>query len=185
METIDDLPSDIQNRNAFRSSLLPHEIGISRVWLHDPDVRFNDAPAGPVQHVLMLEEGVTLLNVSAGGALVRIGVPPEIALLRLLSQPVPPDEDKAERRGRVPFRDISMIIRLDLRRDLRDILVSCKIVRATMIRTTAKQTLHELAVRFYAWGNLTGPTVQWYKVRDESVPPMAAWITRRQLAKTR
>ena len=184
METIDDLPPNIQHRNAFRTSLLPHEIVASRVWLHDPGVRFNDAPAAPVQHVLMLEEGVSLLNVSAGGTLIRISVPPEIALLRLLALPVPQDEDNTVRR-QVPFRDISMIIRIGLRKDLRDILVSCKIVRATMIRTTPKLTLYELATRFYAWGNLTGPVVQWYKVRDGNVPPVSAWITRRQLTKTR
>jgi hypothetical protein len=184
METIDDLPPSAQNRNTFRTSLLPSEIGISRFWIHDPGIDFSDGPVSPVRYVLLLEEGVSLLNVSAGGTLIRIASPPEIGLLRLVTQPIP-EEEKNERRGQVPFRDVSMVMRMDLRKDLRDILVSCKIVRATMVRTTTKSTLYELAVRFYAWGNLTGSTAQWYKVRDSSVPPVAAWITRRQLAKSR
>ena len=181
METIDDVPPSIQHRNAFRTSLLPSEIGVLSLWIHEPDVHFNDAPAAPEHHVLELEEGVSLLNVSAGGALIRIGVPPEIALLRLLAQPIPPDAEGRQ----AQFRDISMIMRLDLRKDLRDILVTCKIVRVSVVRTGIKQTLYELASRFCAWGNLAGPTVQWYKVRDGNVPPVATWIIHRQLAKTR
>ena len=183
METVE-LKPDVQHRATFRTSLLPAEIAINRFWIHEPDVRFSDAPAAPAQHVLLLEDGVSLLNISAGGTLVRIATPPNIGLLRLVSQEVPED-GKSGRRANPPFRDVSLVMRIDLRKDLREILVSGKIVRTTLLRTTEKANIYELALRFYNWGNLSSATVQWYRVRDGSVPPIAAWITRRQLSKSR
>jgi hypothetical protein len=84
---------------------------------------------------------------------------------------------------RSAFHDVSMIMRIDLRKDLRDVFVSGKVVRATLVRTTAKASVYEVALHFYSWANLSGANVQCYRVRDDSVPPLAAWITRKQLSR--
>ncbi len=173
-----------QNRAAFRTSLLPSELGVGHFWIHDPGVKFSESPLGPSPHVILLEEGVALRNVSAAGALIRVVTPPSIGLLRLISQAF--DDPASENRAVPPFRDISFTIRLDLRKDLRDILVSGSIVRTTLVRTSAAFTEYELALKFYNWANITGATVQWYKVRDDSgIPPISAWITQRQLLRHR
>lgn len=183
MEVLEPQP-EVQHRATFRTSLLPAEIQVSRLWIHEPEVRFIDAPPGPEKSVLSLSAGVSLLNISAGGSLVRIATPPSVGLLRLVAQQIP-EEEKGGKRATPSFRDVSLVLRIDLRKDLRDILVSGKIVRTTLLRTTSQASFYELALRFYSWGNLTGPSIQWYRVRDGSVPPIAAWITRRQLSKTR
>ena len=185
METID-TPPGIQNRNAFRTSVRPSEIKISSFWIHEPNTFFKEVPVKKGQYVLALNEGVTLLNISAGGALIRIAAPPEIGMLRLLALPPPPGENKAGQHGQTHYRDISIGMRADLRKDVREILVACRIVRAVMLRTTEKQVVYELATRFNAWGNLVGTTVQWHKLRDDgNVPPLMAWIVQRQLSNAR
>ena len=182
---IEELKPTVQLRSSFRTSLSPAEIQVGQFWIHEPGIRFQDSPVGPVQHILALEDGVSLVNISAGGTLVRIATPPGIGILRLVSQHIDDDKSGGARRALPPFRDVSLTLHVDLRKDLQDVLVTGSIVRTTLLRTTAKATIYELALKFYNWGNITSANMQWYKVRDDSVPPIAAWITRRQLAKSR
>ena len=183
MDMINDPPRGIQKRNTFRSALLPFEITVDRLWIHDPDACFADFTTGPMPHVLLLEEGVTLRNISAGGTLIRIAAPPEISLLRVIRLPAA-DGEETEQPDRERYRVISLPMHLNLRKDLRDILVSCKVVRVHITRSTDKLIQYEVAARFYAWGSLN-PVLQWCRVRDGNVPPVAAWITRHQLSRLR
>lgn len=174
-----------QHRASFRTSFLPGEVEVFRLWVHEPNIGFVDSPLGPARHVLLLENGIDLADMSGGGALLRIVTPPEIALMHLVTQPVPEPVGHSGKRVQAPYRDITFIMRLDLRKDLRDILVSGKIVRAGLVRTTSKASIYDIALRFYTWANVTGAQVQWYKVRDGSVPPVSTWITKRQLSRPR
>jgi hypothetical protein len=183
MENTDEPSFARQNRGAFRTSLSPLEIKISRVWIHESESSFREGLAGPLHAELSLKSGVSLLNVSAGGALVRVDVSLETDLFSLLEQVPAEANPKAgnkapKRQGTPPFRDASMVLELNLK-EMRDILVWGKVMRASMIRGNA-QARYELALAFYNWGCMTGRAVQWHKVRDGHVPPMATWITRRQ-----
>ena len=178
--------SGSQNRNAYRAALAPFEIRVSRLWIHDPGVRFKTNPIAPLRHVLELENGVSLLNISTGGTLIRITAPPHLAVLQMIGQELP-DAEQAAAQGEEQaapldsehLRDISMLLRLDGG----NILVSCKIARHELVRATARMMLYDLALRFHAWGAQVHSVMQWHTVRDGNVPPLAAWIIRRQLSK--
>ena len=180
----DDLSPSVQNRTAFRSPLLRSELPVGSFWIHEPDVKFSESPLGPSPYVVLLQDGVSIINVSAVGALVRVVTRPNIGLLRLISQAN--DDPDSQNRSVPPFRDMTLTTRLDTRRDLHDILITAGIVRITLIRTGAEFSEYELAVRFYNWASVTGAALQWRKVRgDSGIPPISAWITKRQLSQYR
>jgi hypothetical protein len=189
----------VRDRASFRKSLLPYELPVSRFWIHEPDIFPSHQPHAslPDERVKLLDvldngalcapgrscrlcAGVNLLNVSVSGTLVRVVVPLDINVLDLLRMESA-DEDKTGRQANPP-RDVSMILRLDPTNDLRTILVSGKVVRAAMVRSTAESAQYELAVTFHAWGNLSASAPAWHKVGDGGVPPLVAWIDHRQPA---
>lgn len=170
-----------QNRAAFRTPLQPGELVVENFWVHDPGVVFVDSPLGPEQHIVLLNEGIRVVNLSAGGALVALAAPPSLALLRIISQ-TPEPETVPPRATILPFKDVSITSRLELRNDTRHLFITGNIVRATLVRANTDSTDYELALKFYSWGDLSGPVIQRYKVRDDSgIPPISSWITQRQL----